>query len=146
VKDHKQLQNLTSDIFACFLQSNYEDNLYLYEHRIHTSKAKCIPLPPQQQRIFNGLLDCGLLRWRVKDKSVFQVCHNEMVVLANTLKLSLTLKKNEDALSSAISAFENIYQNVLAVTAKEPLAFLLFIASLKVLKEACFASQCTASA
>ena len=38
-------------------------------------------------------------------------------------------------LDGAISNFEDMYQNIIQVTAREPLVFLLFISSLKGLRD-----------
>ena len=150
---YKALQKLAEDIFACFLQPDYETNLYLYEHRIHISKIRCASLlqknqtEPRLLTLYNGLLDCGLLRWRVKDKTVFAVCRNEMTAIADGInKMLMATNSDEGFLSEHIANFEAIYQSVLLVTAKEPLAFLLFIYSLNVLKENFFASHLAASA
>lgn len=142
MNNHHQLyktvfKHLIEDIFACFLQPDYEDNLYLYEHRIHKSKRKCATLILKQGAhanlsglitIYNGLLDCGLLRWRVKDKTAFALCRDEMAALEEALI--------NGAISTSIPALESIYQNVLLVSVKEPLPFFLFIQGLKILEKA----------
>lgn len=149
----KTLKRLAEDIFACFLQPDYESNLYLYEHRIHSSKIKCISLIQKHARredasqmlaIYNGLIDCGLLRWRIKDKSLFSICRPELSAIGEAL--AKILSGENDDLSVQITALESINQSVLQVTAKEPLAFLLFIGGLKALKENCVAIHSTAGA
>jgi hypothetical protein len=150
---YKALQKLAEDVFACFLQPDYENNLYLYEHRIHISKIRCAALlqkhknEPQLLTLYNGLLDCGLLRWRIKDKTVFGVCRNEMTALLDAIgKMLMSTGSDEGFLTEHIASFEAVYQSVLLVTAKEPLPFLLFIYSLNALKETFFASQPAACA
>ncbi len=155
----KAFGRLAEDIFACFLRADYENNLYLYEHRIHDSKSRCIALIHKRAKredvscaltLYNGLVDCGLLRWRIKDKSAFEVCRAEMAAINNSLVAILSSRAASGAGPSAfnmqVDALEALYQSVLQVTAKEPLPFLLFIYSLKALKENCLAIHCTASA
>lgn len=141
---YKALKVLAEDIFACFLHTDYEDNLYLYEHRIHNSKIKFLSLALKYathpgrmrlQALYNGLVDGGLLRWRVKDQSTFAICSKEMTGIRDALMACLSSNEGLGALSQAISEFESIYQSVLQVTAKELLPFLLFIQSLKTLEE-----------
>jgi hypothetical protein len=187
---YKALKKLAEDIFACLLQPDYETNLYLYERRIHISKIKCISLIQKNTKnnedmsrllsIYNGLIDCGLLRWRIKDKSEFAICRDELVDIRNALVAFLSSRdvpaeseseqlplSSRDVpaeseseqlplssrgvsagsmseqphhfLAKQISALESIYQSILQITAKEPLPFLLFIYSLKTLKESCVA-------
>lgn len=154
---NKALKKLVDDIFACFLHEDYENNLYLYEHRIHNSKTRCLSFIQKHAKgddvslmlgIYNGLMDCALLRWRVKDKSVFQICHNEMLAIKDALIAALLSSEPESsrALSASITALESLNQSVLQVAAKEPLAFILFVYSLKTLKENYFAIYSTASA
>lgn len=171
---NKALTTLVQDIFACFLQADYETNLYLYEHRIHDSKNNCISLIQKRAKdsdvatmlgIYNGLLDCGLLRWRIKDKTAFGICRKELTDIRDALIALLDScssdssarnsdsssrrmpgPRDENFLNGKISALESVNQSVLQVAAKEPLAFLLFISGLKALQENYLAIHCIASA
>lgn len=145
---NKALKALADDIFACFLELDYENNQYLYEHRIHNSKFRFTSYllkhanskqATNMLATYNALIDAGLLRWRVKDKSAFAICGKEMADIKNALFDGIELSKQ-------IAAFESIYESVLQVTAKEPLPFLLFIQSLKKLEESILAITHTASA
>lgn len=149
----KALKKLVEDIFACFIQSDYEENLYLYERRVHISKMKCLALIQRRAKdagvsrvilFYNGLIDCGLLRWRIKDKSVFSICHAELVGIRDAL--IKMLGGEEDHLDECIMALESVNQTVLQVAAKEPLPLLLFICGLKTLKESYLAIDRIASA
>lgn len=134
------LKRLTEDIFACFLHPEYADNLYFFEHRIHHSKTNCLIILQhlanttdisRQLLLYNILLDCGLLRSRVSDKAIFEICRKEFTAILE----AITHQTPENPLSAHITALEVTYQNVLLVTSQQPLPFLLFIYSLKALEQ-----------
>lgn len=95
--------------------------------------------------IYTIILDCAQLRRRVTDHTVFGLCANEMdgishEVTAIILELIKVLagnkgKVNAIALSVRIKHLDDNYQNVLRITAREPLVFVLFISSLKILND-----------
>ncbi len=159
------LISLQRDIFSCFLEDTYADNIYLYERRIHLQKAKCMRALLQLTRLqtpteknsfsplFDLMLDYAQLRWRVSDHTIFTICHDELAAINQAIITVLQQKQQQmtpprsltlqtqpslqqpmidtEALAVAIDRFEENYQQVLQVTAREPLAFLLFIYSLK---------------
>lgn len=171
----QQLKWLSVEIFACYTQEEYVDNLYLFERRLHLQKIKvmqslnnfhaavrCLdrasrqaedilkkPIAHQQlneqlqmlSQIYDLMLSLAKLRWRVTDFTIFRVCDNEMRGIENALNqifLMLARKiKNQRIqvesypLAQAINRFEETYQHVIQVTAREPLVFLLFINDLK---------------
>lgn len=162
---------LSQDIFACFLQPAYAENIYLFERRIHAQKTKCIRVLTEArlicirsnkdlkvldalERIFELLLACSLLRFRVSDQTIFAVCGMEMGEIRDSIDQNLNEMlevyshknphMNTDGLQTKIEHLENNYQTVLQVTAKEPLVFLLFISSLRSLTTEIegFYSQC----
>ena len=81
------------------------------------------------------------MRRRVSDHTVFSLCVREMNSISNEINLLIkemvfVVKNKKDTidtlpLAEKIELFESIYNNVLRITAREPLAFLLFIAGLK---------------
>ena len=95
--------------------------------------------------IYSIILDCAQLRRRVSDYTIFNLCYNEMTAIAQEINklvlavISVYAYQNNQidvlALAVKIRHLEDNYQNVLQVTAREPLVFLLFIASLKILNE-----------
>lgn len=154
----KYLRLLSQDIFACYLQPAYADNVYLFERRIHSQKTRCIRLLADAyskmgnvsqnktiiatlENVFESLLACSLLRFRVTDQSVFAVCCSELTEIYDQLDKNLVEMAavyqhknpflNTEGLQEKIELLENNYQTVLQVTAKEPVVFLLFISSLK---------------
>lgn len=146
----KKLHAVAKDIFSCFVQQEYADNMYLFEHRLHLAKANFFEVIAaldvndkhyrQLQIIFDILMNIAQLRRRVTDFHIFSVCEREMLAIAVALDdvftamRAVTLMSQEkiDAypLEEKITQFANHYQAILNVAAKEPLAFLLFIASL----------------
>ncbi len=108
----RQLRKLNDEIFSCFLQSEYIDNIYLYERRLHLQKNKCMTsiirlremtplieksLPEKEKnqhrlvqkkadQIFDLLLDCSQLRRRVSDHTTFAVCSNELTAICQEIE------------------------------------------------------------
>jgi len=143
------LQYLSRDIFDCFLQRDYSDNQYMYERRLHEQKIKFMQTVVRLKkidvhqvtklnRLFEILLDCAQLRGRVSDFSIFQVCEHELQMINAAINrlLSIPLVNDVEPLLEAINRLEENYQQVLLVTAKEPLPFILFIASLRAFSQA----------
>lgn len=164
------LKQLNSDIFTCFFQVEYSDNIYLFERRIHEAKNKFIQSigfarkaykskakkmsEDERSRIeeslrktdklFDILLDCAQLRRRVSDHTIFLLCVEELKTIAVEIDNALTeiMRKLRNRnyqlqslkLSPQITRLEDSYQNILRVSAREPLVFLLFIFSLKELE------------
>lgn len=149
----KQYQRLTEDIFACFLEQQYPTTLYLFEHRLHQQKNKCMQLLVRLERllsnqnqlfnklsfIFDVLMEVALLRFRVKDHTTYEICNAELLAIDEALQANFNLKnhiENQLLLRESIKRLENNYQQVLQVAAPDPMVFLFFIASLKSLAEA----------
>lgn len=146
----KKLHAVEKDVFACFIRPEYADNIYLFEHRLHLAKANYFAAISdlnvndkhylQLQIIFDVLMDVAQLRRRVTDFNIFTVCEREMLaidvvlgeVFAEMREVTLARKDKIDVypLEEKITQLADHYQAILNVAAKEPLAFLLFIASL----------------
>jgi uncharacterized membrane protein YccC len=156
----RQLEELTQEIFTCFLEADYAENKYLFEHRIHVQKNKVLYIlnqlkkaastKPQHDKInqlrnlYILLIDAGQLRNRIKDYSVFQVCHTELLKIKNAIKKNLaevskTYKNASEVdtndFSEHLIQLEDNYTHVLQVAAPDPLAILLFIITLKNLRD-----------
>lgn len=144
---------LSDDIFACFLNRDYPQSVYLFERRIHLQKTKCMtlllqldqsahPISEKLKLIFLIMMDGALLRFRVADHNTFQVCASELktiqLAVHHTLKNVLKNKQQSDIvdLQRDIDSFYAHYEQVLQVAAASPLPFLIFISSLKSLAEA----------
>lgn len=91
-------------------------------------------------KLFDIMLDYSQLRRRVTDATTFQLAEDEFKKIVNDIDADLSalmfLLRNKKmitggALQQNIKHFEDNYQNVLRVSAREPLVFLLFIFSLK---------------
>jgi len=162
----RALQELSEEIFSCLLQTDYPQQIYLYERRLHLQKNKVIaafaqlsrvllcrsnqPEAKQQlaqiillqcNKLYDLLLDCAQLRWRLTDYTALGLCSveisgvlNALIVLFSSLKkscLSAEQVVDINILEQKINQLEENYQQVLQVTTPEPLVFLLFIFSLK---------------
>lgn len=112
---------LNQDIFSCFLRKEYNDNLYLFERRIHTNKTKCMQsiskartitehsakkMHKEQKRridqlitkldkLYEIMLDYAQLRRRVSDHTVFFLCASELEAIAKEIgRLFSALSRN----------------------------------------------------
>lgn len=91
--------------------------------------------------LYDLMLDYSQLRWRVTDHSTFAVCDPELTAILNEMNLmfreAISLFAHQShqlhtaRLQETIQKLDDNYQSVLRVAAREPLVFLLFIASLK---------------
>jgi hypothetical protein len=157
----KNLKKLNDEIFSCFLQPDYIDNIYLYERRLHVQKTQClyalnnlrkfVKLKQASQTqilflsllegMFENILDYSQLRRRVTDYSTLSVCSQELQAVSQEIDKTLggmcahiRHKKyylNQENLTQKINLLEANYNNVLRVASPEPLVFLLFIDSLQ---------------
>lgn len=163
----KNLKSLNDDIFACYLQPEYKDNLYLYERRLHIAKNRFMKtsvrlnnillknkagLPEEKSILLNeiiaqltwvydSMLAYAQLRRQVTDYTIFSLCNEELKQikttignLFNELGAIFSFKNpisEPTQLTPFIQDFENTYEHILRVSAREPLAILLFIDSLR---------------
>jgi uncharacterized membrane protein YccC len=100
----RTLRNLNDEIFSCFLQPEYPDNIYLFERRLHVRKMECLqtltkmrktiqqaqrcnkqnqaaswqPILQQLEILFSNVLDYAQLRRRVTDFATFSICSQEL--------------------------------------------------------------------
>lgn len=137
-KPAKQLESLNNKIFSCFLEPDYPQNEYLYERRLHMQKNKCIKKIRNThsfyEKLFIIMLDYAQLRQRVSDHHTFSLCRVELIAIQQAINhlLQSPAKLNYiETFEEKINRFEDIYQNVLRVTAPDPLVFMLFIDSLR---------------
>ena len=155
------LRKLNQEIFSCLLQPEYSDNLYIFERRIHAQKERFMQVmvllssakeaQPQMvvtrklNLLYDAVLSYAQLRRRVSDYAVLGICIDEMKAIEKAVDLLFLMalngiKKNKydfdvRPLLIAIQQLEDNYQQILQVTSKEPLVFLLFIASLRLFAE-----------
>lgn len=155
------LNELISEIFDCLSQPDYAENIYLFERRIHLRKNKFMQSLCKlrelttalkskiKQRITIGkienlydiILDCAQILRRVTDHTIFSLCQPELRAIENEMTKMISgfirhrnrkIKSiNTEPLMDAIRRFEQTYQNVMQVTSREPLVFMLFIQGLK---------------
>lgn len=100
-----QLDAVANEVFACLLQPDYAETIYLFERRLHEQKNKLmqsilllhqvskekkmneatqewlIATLTQLDALFALLLECAMVRWRVMDQSVFALCRNELLAV-----------------------------------------------------------------
>lgn len=160
-------QRLSADIFACLLENDYSEALYLYERRVHVSKDLVLQsllqlrdmtsepqLTAAQQEnlqaqcdkfddVISHLFACAQLRYRVSDPNVFAVCRPELMGVAAALQQIFQQMRNNlthqkkalptSLVETAIARLDDSYQNVLQISAPEPLVFVLFMADLRAL-------------
>src|SRR3990167_5161070 len=90
----KNLILLNAQIFESFLQEDYQENIYLYERRLHEEKNHCLrgldllwkkvegktakSLLLKYDFLYAIMLDYAQLRDRVIDHTVFSLCQNEL--------------------------------------------------------------------
>ncbi len=157
----KQFISLNNAIFSCFLETDYPQNSYLYERRLHIQKNKCLTylmklldLSSREsshflygEKIFSVMLDYASLRQRVSDHAVFLMCKEELLKILRAMNqvlwdaqqktpnAAILLETNLEKLLEKIDSLENIYQNVLRVTAPDPMIFVLFINAIKLFEK-----------
>ena len=128
----RHLQYLSSEIFSCFLEEDYPENVYLYERGVHKEKINCLYWLSRLQTLKDSkvwqtvltlLLDAGQLRRRVTDHSTFKLCENELLAMDEYLRQVLDLfgKKSSELVlvgfASAIDQFEDCFAQVVNVAA-----------------------------
>ena len=150
----RELNQLSKEIFS-MLQSAYGQNEYLFERRLHHQKNQYLNVSNQlnellseqkivasMNKMYDQLLAIAQLRNRISDYTILSVCQKELSELEvsisrEILHLNVSLRKKnilENHLANidnSINSFETIYNNILRVTAKEPLPLFLFIFDLK---------------
>lgn len=152
-----QLRKLNQEIFSCLLQPEYADNLYIFERRIHAQKERFMQsivllsttkktqlqtiITKKLNLLYDITLSYAQLRRRVSDYAVLGICMDEMKAIEKEVDQLFVVaqkgvsknKYNFDVqpLLMAIQHLEDNYHQMLQVTSKEPLVFLLFIASLR---------------
>lgn len=149
------LNDLVEDVFSCLLDPDYVHQLYGFERRLHKQKNRClrsihdIEMLSARERcahVLEVVLDVAAIRRRVSDHTTFSIVASELGNILSALNASFVQIKrqalnkeqefiDEHWLTQAISTFEDMYFSVVNVAAREPLVFLLFIDSLKTLKE-----------
>lgn len=147
----KSMRLLADETFACFIAPEYKDYLYLYERRVH--KAKMLSwywlsrltneaIHADLATILKILIDMGMLRFRVTDYTVFGFCRDEMISLQEDISSLLAKLNDHEVLNDelerymvSIQQFENCFEQVMKVSAKEPAVFILFIGSLRNLQK-----------
>lgn len=155
----RNLRNLNDEIFSCFLQSEYADNLYLFERRLHVRKIECLQTLAklrktaqqakredwshalkQSELVFANMLDYAQLRRRVTDYATFSICSQELTQIFQAITQILkdaekvqgrqTIEMHVNILRQYVHRLEENYNHVLQIASREPLPFLLFIYSL----------------
>ncbi len=153
------LRNTNHGIFDCLLSVDYPDNIYAYESQLHLHKRQFYAgLTTLRQMIvrlgaasnqyisakkilaleavYENMMDYAQLRWRVEDHTSYALCAPELRYIAMAIHAVLAHISNKssfslDQLEAAIDGMESVYQSVLKTAVQDPVAILLFIASLR---------------
>ena len=157
---------LTNELFECLIQTNYPQNIYLYERRLHIQKIRVMQalnnyrmfiycmrpyihieeknhldsILQDVEMTYNMLLDLAQIRRRVTDHATFLLCAKELdhvrraiqAILCSLLDAKRNVLQNvQNDLGMSIIKFEEVFFQVVEVSAKEPSAFLFFLNTLK---------------
>jgi hypothetical protein len=153
----KQLKILNQEIFNCYLVSQYQEEKYIYERRIHQAKKyylraslSLIETFPSQSllkqmanhfdNLFDIMMSVAQLRARIEDFSIFDVCCAELTAIRDEFdellkEFSIAYHhknptRDVKMFQQQIQQLETLYQRVLQVAAPDPFVFVLFIGSL----------------
>lgn len=111
----RHLRKLNKEIFACFLEPEYSDNIYLYERRLHVQKSQFLHALSRLREViqlvetklnekeiaahelllsnldllYENMLDYSQLRRRVTDYATFSLCSQEMAKISNEIDKSI---------------------------------------------------------
>jgi hypothetical protein len=159
------LNALLAQIYST-MDDHYADNRYYYERELHRSKRRILSSQQYLQAIslqsglltddgrteltsilqyftdlYRIIIDCSMIRHRIKDGTVYNLCAIELQALENESKflfntMAIMLIKpvypfDISRLHQAIEAFETVYEQVLKITVKDPYVFDLMIYNLK---------------
>lgn len=156
----RYLTKLSNDIFGCFFEAQFQENMYLFEHRLHIQKEnflhclirlraihsnKHYPLIYALQCLFDNVLALSELRLNVHDHATFELCGNELLAVSQAIAVNFEdlasegsldeSKKNITLLKIAIKHLEDNYQHILKISSEDPVVFLIFIDRLNALCE-----------
>lgn len=85
------------------------------------------------ERIYELIMALGLLRYRVKDHTTFEIIDQELKNILSALNERLSKPHFPNDLEENIDRLEDVYQGALKVASQEPLVFLFFIQDLRAL-------------
>jgi len=137
----RALNELQKNIFDIYIKRDYVEH-HLQRERLLYEKNLAIlkifqrlreeknPLLSLYEQSYEVMLDLGLLRYRVQEAAVLEMCYQEFAQISAAISISLETLQISPALESHIFAFETLYQNTLNVVAKFPIVFAIFIENL----------------
>jgi len=133
------LDRLQQTIFAGYLRGTDSlqmaaDRQALYHICQSLRKNPSADLPIHEaERLYEMILSLGQLRFRVTDRALFEVCHQEFSQISLVLS-SLFSKGDASALQNfrqCLDDFESLHEQVLCVSAPDPVVFLFFFQHLE---------------
>jgi hypothetical protein len=159
----RRLRDLSEAIFSCLISVEYPDNIYLFERRIHKEKVRFLDamglmsqraaaaginhaVTNELQTLFEIIIDIGQVRRRVTDHTTFALCSDELTGINSSIAMLLPIlfsgKKNKIneamlLLEKYVTQFESCFEHVLKVSAREPLAVMLMLSSVKAFIKQC---------
>lgn len=112
------------------------------KHYSETKKNILTNLLNQFDLLYESFITCAQVRWQVTDHTIFGVCEQDLAGIVQEINrafaefikiLGVKNKLHADLtiLTIKINQLEYTYQNVMQVTAREPIIILLFIANLQ---------------
>jgi hypothetical protein len=136
--------------FSIYLMHDYLPQYFVYEKKIYQlsreffywidvlsrlSERKKNKKIPVRKLIytFQIIMALGLLRYRVKDHTTFEVIDQELKNVLSALDDSFNKPYFPNDLDESIDRLEEVYRSALQVVAQEPLIFLFFIQDLRAL-------------
>ncbi len=136
------LNELQKSFFACYLEKGGDDlNIAHARSALYTAvndlKKKYHGRDfSGPERLYESIFLLSLLRFRVRDRALFEVCRDELNALKEVISGLLSAPSHEKAVHAladfdrVTEAFRALYDSVLCITAREPEVFEFLFAHL----------------
>lgn len=133
------LDELQQTLFACYLEAREDGVRLAHAHDFLFAALRTLRRYWNQEelsaweRLYEAVLLLGQLRFRITDRTLFAVCQQELSDTSKALSALLQQAGRAD-MTKALAAYDQIkmnfqgmYENVLRVTAKDPLVWQFFL-------------------
>jgi predicted house-cleaning noncanonical NTP pyrophosphatase (MazG superfamily) len=146
------LNALQKIIFSGYIQRDYLVHQDRYEEKIQQLRNKLFRVMKefrsqenlnslaQFENLYEIIFSLTVLKLRVVDPAIFEVCEKEMYQLSQCVAHILSEVERSDnkiamdnlflKLAAAVEAFEEIYRTTLQIVSYEPMVFLFFLQTL----------------
>lgn len=140
------LDSLQQAFFACYSGQGGNDaviararqRLYHAVHKLRRmAGAENMERP---ERLYETIFLFGQLRFRVRDKALFEVCRQELSAISECISAVLragdarSLQNAQTAFDGVTGSLEELYDSVLCITAREPEVFQFLFAHLRMFR------------